>query len=205
LAVQGRQLAVRRTAGAAVDERPPVSRPRLSDDELIERARRGDTAAFARLVERHETIVYRVSYLVTGNAEDAQEATQDAFVNAYRALPRFRRGAPLRPWLVAIARNAARTRRDAARRHAHLPLALVETREGEGSAEHAAFSSEERRRLLDAIEELPERERAAVTCRHLLGLSERETAAALGVRTGTVKSRTSRGLARLREAFDVNG
>jgi RNA polymerase sigma factor (sigma-70 family) len=176
-----------------------VGRPR-EEPELVARAKRGDLDAFEELVREHQVIAFRTAYLITGSAADAEEAAQDAFVKAHRALRRFREGAPLRPWLLAIVANEARNRRRAATRRARFALRLTEERPSADAApspEAALLAREERAMLLAAIDRLGEEQRQVVTCRHLLGLSEAETAAALGCRPGTVKSRLSRALARL--------
>ena len=166
------------------------------------RAQRGDARAFEELVQPHREIVFRVAYLVTRNAADAEDAAQDALVKAWRHLGRFRAGSPLRPWLLRIAANEARNRRRGSGRAERLRLRAVAASPGEAapSPEEAAVAAEERRRLLDALEQLPEQARLVLACRYLLELSEEETAAALAVRRGTVKSRTARALERLREA-----
>ena len=156
----------------------------------------------------HQGIAFRTAYLIAGNASDAEEAAQDGFVKAYRALGRFRRGAPFRPWLLQIVANEARNRRRSAGRRANLTLRLAdEARPGDAvpSPEAALVSAEERGRLLAAVNELSEEHRLAIACRYFLELSEDETAAALGVRRGTVKSRLARALARLRESLEENG
>jgi len=178
-----------------------VDRP-LDKAELVERARRGDLDAWETIVRTHQGLAFRTAYLLAGNAADAEEAAQDGFVKAYRALGRFRRGAELRPWLLSIVANEARNRRRSAVRRDRLALrAAVEVRPGDAvpSPEAALLAGEERERLLAAVEALPDEHRDAIACRYLLGLSEAETAGALGVRAGTVKSRLSRALARLRE------
>lgn len=149
----------------------------------------------------HEHIAFRTAYLVTASAADAEEAAQDAFVKAYRALGRFRPGAPFRPWLLRIVLNEARNRRRSARRREAATLRLVDQEPSGGAApspEATLLAREERERLLQAVGRLREEERLVVVLRHLLGLSEDETAAALDVPAGTVKSRLSRALARLR-------
>ena len=175
-----------------------MSRPRTEDD--LERARAGDAAAFARLVRDHQELAFRTAYLITRNAADAEEAAQDAFAKAHRALGRFRRGAPLRPWLLGIVANEARNRRrSAGRREALVLRAAAERRpETDASPEAALLAAERREVLLAALERLREDDRLVLGCRFLLDLGEEETAAALGVRRGTVKSRTSRALERLR-------
>ena len=97
------------------------SRPLEEDEQaLVRRAKAGDANAYARLVKMHEAIVFRVAYVVSDSAEDAEEAGQEALVKAWRALDRFRSGEPLRPWLLAIVANEARNRRRVARRHGAL-------------------------------------------------------------------------------------
>jgi len=180
-----------------------VSRP-LVEEQLVERARRGDAAAFEELVVAYQGLAFRTAYLIARNAADAEEAAQDGFVKAFRALGRFRPGAPFRPWLLAIVANEARNRRRSAGRRASLALrAAGEVRPGDAapSPEAALLAGEGRERLLAAVESLREEERDVVACRYFLELSEQETAAALGLRVGTVKSRTHRALARLQEAL----
>ena len=149
---------------------------------------------------------FRTAYLLSGNAADAEEAAQDAFVKAYRALGRFRRGADLRPWLLRIVANEARNRRRSAGRRERLTLrAVAESRPGDAvpSPEAALLTRESQERLLAAVERLSDDHREAVVCRYLLDLSEAETAAALGVRRGTVKSRLSRALEQLRGELEA--
>jgi len=135
-----------------------------------------------------------------GDPGDAEEAVQDGFVKAYRALGRFRDGAPFRPWLLQIVANEARNRRRSSGRRAGLALRAAAAAAGDAapSPEAAALSHERRDELLSALGSLDERDRAVLVHRFLLDLGEEETAAALGVRRGTVKSRTARALERLR-------
>jgi RNA polymerase sigma-70 factor (ECF subfamily) len=177
-----------------------VGRP-LDDSELVDRARRGDVRAYEELVARYQGIAFRTAYVFTRSAADAEEAAQDGFVKAYRALGRFRPGAPFRPWLLEIVGNEARNRRRSAGRRAHLALraaAAGPSGDAAPSPEATLVEAEQRRRLLDAIEGLRDDDRLVISCRYLLELSEDETAAALGVPRGTVKSRLSRALERLR-------
>ena len=162
---------------------------------------RGDVNAYAELVRMHEQIAYRTAHLITRDAADAQEAAQDAFVKAYGALWRFRPGAPFRPWLLRIVGNEAHNRRRAAGRRAGLAQRVADDRTSGGAApspEAAVLTSERRQAVLAAVDRLSEPHRLVIACRYLLELSEQETAAALGCRPGTVKSRLSRALAQLR-------
>ena len=173
-----------------------------SDDDaaLVERARAGDTAAFARIVERHQATAFRVAWVLCGNAADAEEATQDAFVKAHGALGRFRTGAPLRPWLLTIAANEARNRRRSSARREHLALRAADEQPPTStpSSETTALAADRDAGLRAAIARLDDPDREILWLRYFAGLSEAETASALDCRRGTVKSRTSRALGRLR-------
>ena len=182
-----------------------VSRPR-TEEELLERARRGDGVAFGALVRDHQELAFRTAYLITRNAADAEDAVQAGLVKAFYALPRFRRGAPLRPWLLAIAANEARNRRRGGGRREALALrAAHELPSGVAapSPEGRLVAAEGRAELLAALEALGEADRLVLSCRYLLDLDEVETAEVLSVRRGTVKSRTSRALERLRAQLGV--
>jgi len=181
-----------------------VGRP-LDESDLIGRAQRGDTHAYEELVYAHQGIAFRTAYLIAGNAADAEDAAQDAFLKAWRALGRFREGAPFRPWLLQIVANEARNRRRSAGRRAHLALrAATEEPSGDAapSPEASLLSAETRETLIAAVNELPEDQRTVIALRFFAGLSEHEVAEALGLPEGTVKSRSARALERLRESYD---
>jgi RNA polymerase sigma factor (sigma-70 family) len=178
-----------------VEDRPP------QEAQLVARAKRGEPGAYEEIVRMHQTIAFRAAWVITRSGADAEEAAQDAFVKAHAALGRFRDGAPFRPWLLAIVANEARNRLRSAGRRAGLAQRVAEERRPDDavpSPEAALLDSEWREQLLSAIERLPGPAREAIACRYLLELSEEETAAALGCRRGTVKSRVSRALGRLR-------
>jgi RNA polymerase sigma factor (sigma-70 family) len=177
------------------------------ESELIARARRGDHASFALLVAAHQDVAFRAAYLVTGGAAEAEDAAQEGFVKAFRALGRFRDGAPFRPWLLTIVTNEARNRRRADGRRASLVLRVgddqaVSAATAADSAEDEALARAERDDLLRAVERLRPADREIVSYRFLLGLDEAETAQAIGCPRGTVKSRLSRALERLRAELD---
>src|SRR5216683_414050 len=166
---------------------PMEGRP--TDGDLFTRAQRGDKVAYEEIVRRYQEVAFRTAYEITGSSADAEDAAQEGFVKAYRALATFRTGAEPRPWLLRIVANEARNRaRSAGRRH-QLELRLAERfRPGDAAPcpEAAAVAAEESKRLLGFVNEL----------------SGEETAAALGIPEGTVKSRLSRALARLRERVE---
>jgi RNA polymerase sigma-70 factor (ECF subfamily) len=173
----------------------------LDETRLIDAARGGDGDAFASLLAAHQEIAFRLAYLVTGSAADAQDAAQEGFVKAWLALDRFRAGAPFRPWLLRIVVNEAHNRRRSSGRQAGLALRLAaapEATEGE-AAEAVAIATVERARLRDAVGALREEDQLVIAARYFAGLSEGETATVLAIRPGTVKSRLSRALVRLRD------
>ena len=173
----------------------------MNETELIARAKRGDAAAYEELVRMYQGIAFRTAWLVAGNAADAEEAAQDGFLKAHRALWRFRPGAPFKPWLLRIVTNEAHNRRRASGRRDALTLrASEEVASGDAapSPETALLGAERHDELLAAVNRLEEHHRLAIACRYFLDLSEEETATALGCRRGTVKSRLARALERLR-------
>lgn len=178
------------------------------EGQLIAAAKAGDQRAYGQLLERHQAVAFRAAYLVAGSAADAEDATQDACVKAWLALPRFRPDAPFRPWLVRIAINEARNRRRGAGRRATLLLRLGPSPADPGaapSAEAEAVAADDRARLSESVGRLREDDQLVIAARYFLGLSEAETAIALGLRPGTVKSRLSRALGRLHSQLQETG
>lgn len=172
----------------------------LEDAELVGLAREGDVRAYEELVGRYRELAYRTAWLVMRSRAEAEDAAQEAFVKAYYALPRFRADSPFRPWIMRIVVNEARNRVRSVRRRESLVLRAAAAEPGDAvpSPEAAALAREEAEALVRALERLDDRDRLVVACRYLLELSEAETAAALDVPEGTVKSRLSRALAKLR-------
>ena len=170
----------------------------LDDDALVERAQDGDRRAFSDLVRRHQRVVYRSCYRVLGNREDAKDASQEAFIRAYRKLNTFRGDSAFKTWMLRIAMNVSlneRSRRELPRADVDLAEAVpgLETPEAELTKSEAAAQIHEALRLVQSDH------RAAVVLRDLEGLTYRETAESLGVAEGTAKSWVHRGRARLKE------
>jgi RNA polymerase sigma factor (sigma-70 family) len=191
--------AVKRVRTDSVEGRP------TEDALLVERSRNGDQDAYAELVTRYQAIAARTAYVITGTASDAEDVAQDAFVKAYYALDRFRAGAPFRPWLLRIVANEAINRRKAAGRRPTVGLSVVEDRASGDTAlspEASALARERRELVLDALKQMREEDRLVIAYRYFFDLSEIEMAEALGVARGTVKSRLSRAIARLRAVME---
>jgi RNA polymerase sigma factor (sigma-70 family) len=177
-----------------VEDRPP------DEAELVSRARHGDADAYGALVAAHQEMTYRTAYLVLGDAAEAQDAAQEAFVRAFRALGRFREGEPFRPWLLRIAVNAARNRRRSAGRRRGLELRVGASLPRDAvaqSAEASVLAAERRTALVEAVNDLSADDRLVIGARYFLDLAEAEIAALLGIPRGTVKSRLSRARGRL--------
>jgi len=176
------------------------------DDLLVERARDGDTAAFGALVERYTPIAARVAYLVAPGA-DVDDTIQEAFVKAWHALSSFRPGAPVRPWLCRIVANEAKNRARSARRRESLALraSTASAREEPSTPEAVALARDEAEALVKAMNALRSQDRLIVAYRWLLELSEAEMAIALDVPVGTVKSRLSRAMTKLRTQLIDDG
>jgi RNA polymerase sigma-70 factor (ECF subfamily) len=179
----------------------------LDDLALVERARNGDVNAYEALVQQYQQLAYRVAYQVTGDAADAEDAAQEAFVNAYYALGRFRPGAPFKPWLCRIVANEARNRRVAAHRRTALAERAQRAQasgEAAPSPEAAAEADEFRATLVNTLGLLRDDDRLILSYRLFFDFSEADMAEALKVPKGTVKSRLSRALARLRTALPAD-
>lgn len=161
--------------------------PTVTDAELSARAAAGDGDAFGELVDRHAPQARRAARLVLGNDQDADDAAQDGFLAAWRAIDRYDRSRPFRPWLMRIVVNAARDlrRRQTVRRTEELSPVLAA---GSASPERETERALLRERLAGALGELPERQRLAVTMFDAEGFAHSEIAEVLGIPEGTVRS-----------------
>jgi RNA polymerase sigma-70 factor (ECF subfamily) len=175
----------------------------VSELDLITHARQGDEAAWQALIGAHQQPIFRLAYLLLGDADAAADVAQEAFIRAFRALPRFDTARPLRPWLLRITANLAHNHRRGVQRY----LAALR-RLGQATGEPVAALGErsgaqwEAHTLWQAVRQLNHTDQEVVYLRYFLDLSEAEMAAALDVAPGTVKSRLHRALARLRAVVE---
>ena len=190
----------------------PASPVALSDAELSRRVAQGDTGAFERLMRIHNRTLFRTARAILRDDAEAEDALQEAYLQAYRSIGTFRGEAKLSTWLVRIVANEALgRRRKGARRAAVMPIRPGEPMEHELEAEAAMHENEgpqgeaerrELRRLLEQrIDDLPDGFRAVFVLRALEELSVDETAAALGIPAATVRTRFFRARSQLREAL----
>jgi RNA polymerase sigma-70 factor, ECF subfamily len=170
------------------------------DDTLIARARAGDEQATDQLVRRYMGDVYSVTARVLGDPELAQDAAQEALINALRALHTFRGDASFRTWLLRIALNAARTmaRRQFQRREVALEAATEIVAE-DGGAANDVVMKDEAERARNLLAQLPEKQRMAVSLRVNQGLSYQEIGRVLDCTEGAARVNYHLGVKRLRE------
>lgn len=162
--------------------------------------------AWDAILAGHQEAVFRLAYLLVGDADEAQDVAQEAFIRAYQSFGRFDQGRPLRPWLLRIAANLARNRRRALGRYvAALQRAFrAEPRPAAAPVEALSAAQMQAEELWQAVRRLAPADQEVVYLRFFLELSEAELAAALGVAPGTVKSRLHRALKRLRAVVEAH-
>lgn len=178
----------------------------LSDDELIGRTKQGDRQAYEVLVRRYQDVAFRTAWIIARDSEDAEDATQAAFIKAWLAIERFRPGSPFRPWLLRIVANEAKNQAQSHRRRQlrTAPIDPGTTMASDESPEQRIVEDEQVNGLVRQINLLDEQDRVVIWCRYALDLSEAETADVIGCARGTVKSRLHRALARLRERMEAH-
>ncbi len=165
------------------------------DSQLIKRHLAGDTRASRELIERHQDQIYALAWRLLGSQEEAREATQDTFLQALAALPRFRGTAAFSTWLYRIAVNACTTR---GKKRRNNPISLddedqaVEPADSTPSALEQLEHHERHQQLHRAIDQLADPYRTAVVLHYFQGLSYEETAQAMDLPIGTVKVRLYR-------------
>ena len=168
----------------------------LSDEELVELAQQGSRPAFASIIDRHKTSVFNMALRIVGNREDAEEAAQDAFVRAFRALNNFRQDAKFSTWLYRIAVNVSLTKA----RQSRLDVTSIDATTDEEDntplqiPDRALKPDEEyeqsvyQKRVHAMIADLPPKYSAVIMMYHIQSLSYEEISEALDLPIGTVKA-----------------
>ena len=176
----------------------------IGDLELIRRSKEGDLDAFNEIVARYQRQVFNTAARILGSTSYADDATQETFISAYRAIGKFR-GVNLAPWLIRIAKNQCydmirgMRRRPSDSLEENLTNPSFVRAQSSGSAEDETLRGELGSEIQRAILSLPEDQRLLVTLIDVQGFSYEEAAEVAGVSKGTVKSRLSRGRARVRD------
>lgn len=197
--------------GKAVLSPQPLNVRQSDEPVFVDKLRSGDAAAFDTLIDKYSGDIYALLYRITENAEEASDLTQDTFMRALRSIGSFRGESELKTWLTRIAINESRNRfRWWKRRRRDVTISLdaaigdsdttiSETiADRSANPEDAALTREREYAIKSALMDIPEIFREAVVLCDIEGFSYEETAAALGIGLGTVKSRISRGREELR-------
>jgi RNA polymerase sigma factor (sigma-70 family) len=175
----------------------------MEQRQLVGLARRGDGAAFAALVAPDLPAMVRLAAVVSGSTADAEDIVQEALTRALDALTRFDVDRPFRPWFATIVSNQARNWRRSGTRRRRLTLRVANLAPPAPQAtDDAAVARVGADATFAALRSMEELDRTVLALRHLTGLSEADTAAALGIAVGTVKSRNARALTRLRTILE---
>lgn len=171
------------------------------DALLVDLARTGDELAWTTLVRRYQEAAFRLAYLKLGDASDAEDVTQDAFIRAYHSLNKFDTARPFKPWLLQIVVNLTRNRQRSLSRYW---VAIQRWRNQQPVADNKPLADKlEAAQLWQAVQTLSPKLQEVVYLRYFLDLSVAESAETLGIQSGTVKSRTSRALRQLRGLIEA--
>jgi RNA polymerase sigma-70 factor (ECF subfamily) len=171
----------------------------LAETSLVARAATGDASAWEPLVLEHQQAVFRLAYLLLGDADDAEDIAQETFLRAWNNLKRFDLARPLRPWLLSIAANLSRNRRRSAGRYISALMRAFREEPGPTPLEQKSTQRSDADQLWNAVKHLDRPDQQIVYLRFFLDLSVSETADVLQIAEGTVKSRLSRALEKLRK------
>lgn len=167
------------------------------------RARLGDGAAWDVLVQQYQQPAFRLAYLLLGDADEAEDVAQETFLRVFRALDRFDASRPMLPWLLSITANLARNRRRSIGRFFGALQRLIRENPGMGNAEGNGHEQRwQSQALWGAVRRLNYSDQQVVYLRYFLELSVDETAQAMAIPPGTVKSRLHRAINRLRSVID---
>ena len=185
------------------------------DGMLIERSRRGDRAAFDQLVSKHQQRAYQYAYRLTRDPEEAADVVAESFIRMFKALDNFKGDSAFTTWMYRIATNCFLDIRKKKRSKPAISLeATVQTTDGEvayqfedtnSSPHEEAERTEAMSAVQDAIEQLPEYQRAIIIMYHAEMQSYEEIASALNLPIGTVKSRLNRARLSLRNLLEPAG
>jgi RNA polymerase sigma-70 factor (ECF subfamily) len=168
---------------------------------LLQRAIAGDISAFEQIIVRYERRVLTLAWRLLGRAEDAQDASQEVFLRAFKYLHRFDSGRRFEPWLVTMTVNVCRDLGRKRRQQSDIPI-VADFPEAAGDP-HSDLNTEEQRRMVHAaLAELPEKERAAVVLRDIEGFATAEVAEMLGSTEATVRSQISSARLKIRKVIE---
>lgn len=170
----------------------------MEESTLVRHASSGDAAAWESLMLAHQEAVFRFAYLLLGDADDAEDIAQESFLRAWKYLKRFDAARPLKPWLLSITANLASNRRRSAGRYFAAVMRAFRDEPTSTRIEDRSAQNLEANELWNAVQKLNPADQQIIYLRYFLDLSVSEAAQALQVAEGTVKSKLSRALEKLR-------
>ena len=170
----------------------------MEESTLIRHAANGDAAAWEALMLTHQEAVFRFAYLLLGDPDDAEDIAQESFLRAWKYLKRFDATRPLKPWLLSITSNLASNRRRSAGRYFAVLMRAFRDEPTSTRIEDKSAKNLEAVELRNAVQKLNPDDQQIIYLRYFLDLSVNETAQVLQVAEGTVKSKLSRALEKLR-------
>jgi RNA polymerase sigma-70 factor, ECF subfamily len=171
-----------------------------AEAKLIAQAQQGDATAWEMLVRQHQEAAFRLGYLLLHSPAEAEDVAQEAFVRAFLALDRFDGERPFRPWLLQITRNLAKNRLRSLSRY----WQMVQRWWQEPDIEPTPVGRDEAAQLWRAVQRLRPVAQEVIYLRYFLEMSEMETAVALNIPAGTVKSRLHRALQQLKGVIEAD-
>ena len=199
-------------SGVAQSEHGSRTWAEPTDDELVDRSRRGDRAAFEQLVRRTARLVYARQYLETRDPHRAEDLVQETFLLAWRSIGQLTDPAGFRAWLLSIARSAAADayRRDSRKKRSaggreDFSIAAESVPDGSPPPDEAAQREERRRRVAGALKSLPDEYGLPLTLRYIAGADYETIGRQLGLSNGSLRGLLSRGMAKLREKLKGEG
>jgi len=174
------------------------------EDQLIQQAQQGDNAAFEMLIDQHREAMFRYAYLIVRDAHTAEDVTQEAIWRLYKTLKCVDHTRAFRPWALHMTGNLARNQNRAWGRYKRMLMKVITTREERTSDVEASTEAQQQAaHLHEAVSLLKGEYQEVIYARFFMGLSLEESAVALGIAEGTVKSRAHRALAQLRALIEA--
>lgn len=173
----------------------------MEESTLIRHAAKGDAAAWESLMRQHQEAIFRFAYLLLGDPDDAEDVAQESFLRAWKYLRRFDDSRPLKPWLLSITANLASNRRRSAGRYFAALVRAFRDEPTTSRIEEKSAQNLEADELRSAVQRLSPDDQQIIYLRYFLDLSVNETAQVLQVAEGTVKSKLSRALEKLRNVI----
>ena len=170
---------------------------------LILRVQQGDDKAFDNLIEQHRQIMFHYAYLIVRDVAVAEDVTQEAVIRIYKHFAKFDTSQSFRPWALSITRNIARNHNRAWGRYKHMIVRFLNSREhNHVHPEQFTQKQQEAQHVFEVVCKLSQDFQDVIYCRYFMGLSVEESAIALEITAGTVKSRSHRALKQLRRLIE---